>query len=160
MADASAEWDPVTTNNDRDARTFLRNSLTQAVWNRLHDQLLDRDNTFAVWLLVLIRLDESTSIHRYNNLKDQLRFLRLQQFPAQNVVQFVVKAQAIHKELFSTNQCDELITRDVVNNPMQQGGGHQQWICILMPILIALEGDPAENWPCVWGRSEDPSIAA
>ena len=92
-----------------------------------------------VWLLVLVRLDESTSIHRYNQLKDQLRFLRLQQFPAQDVVKFVVKARAIYKELFAANQCDELITRDVVNNLMQGGGGYQQWIYILMPILIALD---------------------
>ena len=126
MKEAQKHWDTYTHNNNKDAMALLKNSITPALDRKLFERRLDGDTTFAVVLILLLQLNQSNSVHRYNLLKDQLRQLRLQQFPGQNVITFIVKARALYKELFAANQYDELITRDVVNNLMQGGGGHQR----------------------------------
>ena len=92
MKEAQKHWDTYTHNNNKDAMALLKNSITQSLCRKLFERMLDEDNAFVVMPLLLLQLNQSNSVHRYNLLKDQLRQLRLQQFPGQNVVTFIVKA--------------------------------------------------------------------
>ena len=79
-----ARYDAYDATNDDAARTFLLESITQSLANKIEERLDDEDPFYIVWL-EFIKTIQSTSVERFEDLKLSIKNKHPSQYPGENL---------------------------------------------------------------------------
>ena len=107
--------------NQVDARKYLMNSLDDELETELYNNCEDEDCFGAVWFN-LIQIIQSSSMERYERVKDRIKNRSIKDFEGENVEKCAAAHYADYKELHSAGVYDPKLTLNILNGLMEAGG--------------------------------------
>ena len=111
--------------NNREARNFLVESLTNDLARELREVSEDNDS-FPVTFLRLIQLIRSTSIDRFENLKLSIKSRKPTKYPGQDISKMASDLRADAQQLDIAGQYDHNLTLHMLDSFMEAGGSNNE----------------------------------
>lgn len=125
-----AAYDSFDRVNDREATTFLLASVDAELAKELRS-LRDEDDPFPVVYMYLIGIVRSSSIDRFNDIKERIKGRRPAQFAGEDIAALASAYRADAQELVAGGQYDHNLTLNMLS-AFLEGGGKDQGIDINM----------------------------
>ena len=107
--------------NDMAARTYLLASLSTDLSNKVSEKLDDADSFPVVWLQFLKSI-QSTSIERFEDLKNNIKARLPSQYPGENLEQLAAHFRKDANELTTAGQYDHNLTLGMLKTFLLAGG--------------------------------------
>ena len=107
--------------NDRAARLYLLDSLDPELSLQIEEKLEPKDGFTVAWLQ-LLRSIQSTSVERFEGLKEQIKNRRPQQYPGQDIEKLAADFRRSADELDSAGQYDHNLTLKMLSIFLLAGG--------------------------------------
>ena len=114
-------FDSYDKDNDRDAKDFLMNSISDDLETQLYENCND-DDPFSVYWLNLIHIVKSVSIDRFDKIKDRIKARKIKDYPSENVELIATDFLNDWKELHGASLYDHNLTMTMLNAIMAAGG--------------------------------------
>ena len=115
------KYDAYDATNDDAARTFLLESITQSLANKIEERLDDEDPFFIVWL-EFIKTIQSTSVERFEDLKLSIKGRHPSQYPGENLELLGADFRKDARLLTTAGQYDHNLTLSMLKIFLQAGG--------------------------------------
>ena len=125
--------------NDMAARTYLLASLSTDLSNKVSEKLDDADSFPVVWLQFLKSI-QSTSIERFEDLKNNIKARLPSQYPGENLEQLAAHFRKDANELTTAGQYDHNLTLGMLKTFLLAGGsGNEDFRFPLRSVKTKLE---------------------
>ena len=105
----TAKYDKYDTTNDIAARAYLLASIEPSLSNKVEEKLDDSDPFPIVWLQ-LIKTIQSTSVERFEDIKQTIKKRHPSQYPGENLEQLAADFRRDARELTTAGQYDHNLT--------------------------------------------------
>ncbi len=119
--DHSTKYDRYCHDNDRDAREFLINSLDEDLEKQIYENCSDEDSFITVWFN-LINLVKSTSVTRFDKIKDKLKARRVENYKGEDIEAIASDYLSDWTELHGASMYDQNLTLTMLDEIMKSGG--------------------------------------
>ena len=117
----ASKYDSYDRTNDVAARAFLLASLETSLSNKIEEKIEDNDSFPIVWLQ-LIKTIQSTSIERFEDLKQAIKKRHPSQYSGENLEQLAADFRKDARELTTAGQYDHNLTLAMLKIFLQAGG--------------------------------------
>ena len=114
-------YDKYDRTNDVAAKAFLLASIEETLSNRVEEKLEDTDAFPIVWLQ-LIKTIQSTSVERFEDLKQTIKRRHPSQYSGENLEQLAADFRKDARELTTAGQYDHNLTLTMLKIFLQAGG--------------------------------------
>ena len=114
-------YDKFDITNDMAARTYLLNSLSKELKDKVEEKL-DEEDSFPVAWLQFLKCIQSTSIERFEDIKTAIKARHPSQYPGENLEQLAAHFRKDANELMTAGQYDHNLTLKMLKIFLLAGG--------------------------------------
>ena len=123
---ALLHFDEYDNSNQKDAKKFLCNSLSDDLYAQVYESAYKDDSFLAHWF-ELIRIVKSGSVEHFNNVKDRMKGRKVSQYAGENVESAASDWLTDYEELHNAGVYDHNLTLSLLTNLMMAGGSGEDF---------------------------------